>query len=126
MPAPASPLPGRIGCFTRYAQTSKASSAAPELKPEPCAAWAGPGARSRSSARRTPASSARRTAGLGLVGDAGYHKDPYLAQGISDAWRGAELLAEAIDAGLGGRQPLDGALAEYERRRTRRCCRSMS
>ena len=55
--------------------------------------------------------------GWALVGDAGYHKDPYLAQGISDAWRDAELLAEAIDAGLGGRQPLDGALAEYERRR---------
>lgn len=55
--------------------------------------------------------------GWALVGDAGYHKDPYLAQGISDAFRDAELLAEAVDAGLAGRQPLDEALADYERQR---------
>ncbi len=55
--------------------------------------------------------------GWALVGDAGYHKDPYLAHGISDAFRDAELLVEAIDAGFSGRQPLDGALADYERRR---------
>jgi 2-polyprenyl-6-methoxyphenol hydroxylase-like FAD-dependent oxidoreductase len=55
--------------------------------------------------------------GWALVGDAGYHKDPYLAQGITDALRDAELLAEAIDAGFTGRQPLNEALSEYERRR---------
>jgi flavin-dependent dehydrogenase len=55
--------------------------------------------------------------GWALVGDAGYHRDPLTAQGISDALRGAELLAEAIDDGLAARQPLDAALAEYERRR---------
>jgi flavin-dependent dehydrogenase len=55
--------------------------------------------------------------GWALVGDAGYHKDPYLAHGISDAFRDAELLVEAIDAGFSGRQPLDEALAGYERRR---------
>jgi flavin-dependent dehydrogenase len=55
--------------------------------------------------------------GWALVGDAGYHKDPITAQGISDAFRDAELLAEAIDAGLSGRQPLNAALAEYERQR---------
>jgi flavin-dependent dehydrogenase len=55
--------------------------------------------------------------GWALVGDAGYHKDPYTAQGIFDAFFGAELLAEAIDAGLSGRRPLQEALADYERQR---------
>ena len=55
--------------------------------------------------------------GWALVGDAGYHKDPITAQGISDAFRDAELLAEAVDDGLAGRRPLDDALADYERRR---------
>jgi flavin-dependent dehydrogenase len=55
--------------------------------------------------------------GWALVGDAGYHKDPILAQGISDAFRDVELLAEAVDAGLSGREPCDDALAAYERRR---------
>jgi 2-polyprenyl-6-methoxyphenol hydroxylase-like FAD-dependent oxidoreductase len=55
--------------------------------------------------------------GWALVGDAGYHKDPYTAQGITDAFCGAELVAEAIDAGFGGRRPLEDALADYERQR---------
>ena len=55
--------------------------------------------------------------GWALVGDAGNHKDPILAQGISDAFRDADLLAEAVDAGLAGRQVLAEALAAYERRR---------
>ena len=55
--------------------------------------------------------------GWALVGDAGYHKDPITAQGITDAFRDAELLAEAVDAGLSGSRPLEAALAEYERRR---------
>jgi flavin-dependent dehydrogenase len=55
--------------------------------------------------------------GWALVGDAGYHKDPILALGISDAFRDAELLAQAVDAGLSGRAPLARTLADYERRR---------
>ncbi len=55
--------------------------------------------------------------GWALVGDAGYHKDPYLAQGITDAFRGAELVAEAIDAGLSGRRGMASALGNYERQR---------
>jgi flavin-dependent dehydrogenase len=55
--------------------------------------------------------------GWALVGDAGYHKDPILALGIGDAFRDAELLADAADAGLSGRAPMDDALAGYERRR---------
>ncbi len=55
--------------------------------------------------------------GWGLVGDAGYHRDFVTGLGITDAFRDAELLAEAIDAGFSGRRPLDEAMAEYERRR---------
>jgi 2-polyprenyl-6-methoxyphenol hydroxylase-like FAD-dependent oxidoreductase len=55
--------------------------------------------------------------GWALVGDAGHHKDPILALGISDAFRDAELLAGAVDAGLTGRAPMAEALAVYERRR---------
>jgi flavin-dependent dehydrogenase len=56
-------------------------------------------------------------AGWALVGDAGCHKDPYLALGLCDAFRDAEFLVDAIDQGLAGRHPLDAALEEYERRR---------
>lgn len=61
----------------------------------------------------------RKPYGLGwaLVGDAGYHKDPVTAQGITDAFQHADLLADAIDCGFSGRQPLQEALADYERRR---------
>jgi flavin-dependent dehydrogenase len=55
--------------------------------------------------------------GWALVGDAGCHKDPYLALGICDAFRDAELLADAVDAGLAGRAPMDVALAGYQRAR---------
>ena len=55
--------------------------------------------------------------GWALVGDAGYHKDPNLALGISDAFRDAEALAKAVDLGFSAREPLDDALAEYERER---------
>jgi hypothetical protein len=36
---------------------------------------------------------------------------------MADAFRDAEFLAEALDAGFSGRQPLDRALADYEKRR---------
>ncbi|HWW76918.1 MAG TPA: FAD-dependent monooxygenase, partial [Pyrinomonadaceae bacterium] len=55
--------------------------------------------------------------GWALVGDAGYVKDPATAQGITNSFGHAELLAEAIDEGLSGRRALGGALADYERRR---------
>jgi 2-polyprenyl-6-methoxyphenol hydroxylase-like FAD-dependent oxidoreductase len=55
--------------------------------------------------------------GWALVGDAGYHKDPGTAQGITDAFRDAELLSAALDAGLTGRCPLMEAFAGYERQR---------
>ncbi len=61
----------------------------------------------------------RKPYGLGwaLVGDAGYHKDSITAQGISDAFRDAELLAEAVDAGLSGKRHIEEAMAEYEAQR---------
>ena len=55
--------------------------------------------------------------GWALVGDAGFHKDPVTANGISDAFRDAQLLADAVDAGLGGRCALATALAGYEQQR---------
>lgn len=55
--------------------------------------------------------------GWALVGDAGYHKDPLTAQGMTDAFRDAELLAGALDAGLNGEEPMLSCLAGYERAR---------
>jgi flavin-dependent dehydrogenase len=55
--------------------------------------------------------------GWALVGDAGSHKDPFMALGMSDALRDAELLGEAINAGLSGRMPLEAAMADREQRR---------
>ena len=55
--------------------------------------------------------------GWALVGDAGYHKDPILAQGISDSFRSVEWLAEAIHSGFSGERPLAAALADYQRTR---------
>jgi flavin-dependent dehydrogenase len=55
--------------------------------------------------------------GWALVGDAGYHKDPYMALGISDALHDAQLLACAIDEGFSGSRPILGAMARYEQQR---------
>lgn len=55
--------------------------------------------------------------GWALVGDAGYHKDPVTALGITDAFRDAEFLAEGVQDGLSGVRPMADALADYHRRR---------
>lgn len=55
--------------------------------------------------------------GWALVGDAGYHKDPCTAQGMTDAFRDAELLTAAIDEGFSDRRPLEETLAAYEEER---------
>lgn len=52
--------------------------------------------------------------GWALVGDAGYNKDFITAQGMQDAFRDAELCARAILDGLGGRRPLEEAMAHYQ------------
>jgi flavin-dependent dehydrogenase len=52
--------------------------------------------------------------GWALVGDAGYNKDFITAQGITDAFRDAELCATALDESLSGRRPFDEAMGEYQ------------
>ncbi|WP_109524413.1 MULTISPECIES: NAD(P)/FAD-dependent oxidoreductase [Nocardia] len=55
--------------------------------------------------------------GWALVGDAGYHKDPFTGWGITDAFKYGQLLADLAHEGLSGARPMDEALAEYERER---------
>jgi 2-polyprenyl-6-methoxyphenol hydroxylase-like FAD-dependent oxidoreductase len=64
----------------------------------------------------------RQAAGPGwaLLGDAGHHKDPITAQGMTDALLDAEVLAQAVVEGLGGAQPLKQALEDYGRCRDER------
>lgn len=52
--------------------------------------------------------------GWALVGDAGYNRDFITAQGISDAFRDAELCANAIDESLAGRRSFDAAMSAYQ------------
>ena len=55
--------------------------------------------------------------GWALVGDAGYHKHPITAFGITDAFRDAEGLASALDDAFTERLPYDEAMAGYQRAR---------
>jgi 2-polyprenyl-6-methoxyphenol hydroxylase-like FAD-dependent oxidoreductase len=55
--------------------------------------------------------------GWALVGDAGVTMDPVSAQGITNAFRGAELLCDAVVQGLTGKRGLAAALAQYQHRR---------
>jgi flavin-dependent dehydrogenase len=55
--------------------------------------------------------------GWALVGDAGYHRDPITAQGMTDAFLHAELLAGAIGDGFSEHMPMDSALARYQNQR---------
>jgi flavin-dependent dehydrogenase len=52
-----------------------------------------------------------------LVGDAGYHKHPITAFGITDAFRDAEAVAAALDDAFTERRAFDDAMAEYQRAR---------
>ena len=55
--------------------------------------------------------------GWALVGDAGCHKDPFMALGICDAFRDADFLVAAVHEGLAGENSLDEALIRYKLRR---------
>jgi 2-polyprenyl-6-methoxyphenol hydroxylase-like FAD-dependent oxidoreductase len=55
--------------------------------------------------------------GWALAGDAGHHKDPCTGMGMSDAFLAADLLADAIHQALAGHQPMDQALACYQKKR---------
>jgi len=52
--------------------------------------------------------------GWALVGDAGYHKDPCTAQGISDAFRDAELLSGALHDTWSGNLSFEQAMGSYQ------------
>ena len=52
--------------------------------------------------------------GWALVGDAGYHRDPISGHGMTDAFRDAELLADAVDHTLRDLVPEKRALAAYQ------------
>jgi 2-polyprenyl-6-methoxyphenol hydroxylase-like FAD-dependent oxidoreductase len=52
-----------------------------------------------------------------LVGDAGYHKHPITAFGITDAFRDAEAVAAALDDTFSERRAFDDAMADYQRAR---------
>ena len=58
--------------------------------------------------------------GWALVGDAGYTKDPITGQGISDAFLGAERLADALDTAFTGTEAFNAALAAYHHTRDAR------
>jgi flavin-dependent dehydrogenase len=51
--------------------------------------------------------------GWTLVGDAGYSKDPITAQGITDAFRDAELCTTALDEAFSGARSFDVAMGVY-------------
>lgn len=53
--------------------------------------------------------------GWALLGDAGHFKDPSPAQGMADALRHAERLADVVVAGLGGAADLDEELHRWWR-----------
>ena len=55
--------------------------------------------------------------GWALIGDAGYWKDPLSAHGLTDAFRDAELLADAVTSTRGPGPAQVRALADYEARR---------
>lgn len=57
--------------------------------------------------------------GWALVGDAGYNKDFITAQGILDAFRDAELCADALDASFSGTS-FEEAMSHYQRTRDAR------
>jgi flavin-dependent dehydrogenase len=61
--------------------------------------------------------------GWALAGDAGHHKDPAMARGITDAFRDAELITSAVTVGWD--HDLDKKVAEYPALRDR-CARPLA
>jgi 2-polyprenyl-6-methoxyphenol hydroxylase-like FAD-dependent oxidoreductase len=58
--------------------------------------------------------------GWALVGDASYNRDPITAQGISDAFIGAEMLATVLSTAWSGDGTLEDGLAAHEAARNER------
>ena len=57
--------------------------------------------------------------GWALLGDAGYHKNPITALGITDAFRDAELVAVALDDAFSGRRSYEDGMRDYQHTRDR-------
>jgi len=55
--------------------------------------------------------------GWALVGDAGYHKDPFTGWGITDAFKYSQLLADLVHESLSGARPFEETMPEYQRER---------
>jgi 2-polyprenyl-6-methoxyphenol hydroxylase-like FAD-dependent oxidoreductase len=55
--------------------------------------------------------------GWGLVGDAGYHKHPITAMGMTDAFVDAERITAAVDESFSGRQTFAEAMGYYQKTR---------
>ena len=64
--------------------------------------------------RRSAPSAGQRSSGYPEIAGRLYTKDPITAQGISNAFRDAELCAKALDATFAGRQSFDDAVAGYQ------------
>lgn len=54
--------------------------------------------------------------GWALVGDAALHRDPITAQGITNAFTHADILAEELRLAFAGDKSVDEAVANYDRR----------
>jgi 2-polyprenyl-6-methoxyphenol hydroxylase-like FAD-dependent oxidoreductase len=54
--------------------------------------------------------------GWALVGDAALHRDPITAQGITNAFTHAAILAEELNQAFAGDKEVDTALADYDAR----------
>jgi 2-polyprenyl-6-methoxyphenol hydroxylase-like FAD-dependent oxidoreductase len=55
--------------------------------------------------------------GWALVGDAGYHKHPVTAMGITDAFADATRISEALSESIAGTSTFDDAMAAYQHAR---------
>ena len=103
--------------------TSRPSTGSAEFAERVRAASAG--SRSRAAASRTSSASPTDGAGRSSATPA-TRKDPITAQGISDAFRVAELCAAALDETFRGERSFDDAMADYQRRATPTSFRSTS
>ena len=82
-------------------------------------------ARVRSAKREAPIAGAtlpnffRKPYGPGwlLIGDGGYNKDPITAQGITDAFRDAERVSQALDQAFTGTRSFEAVMEDYQRTR---------
>lgn len=55
--------------------------------------------------------------GWALIGDAGYCKDPITAQGIADAFRDADAIADAVQAWRSGERPWEDVMSQVQSER---------